>query len=78
MAHERYSHGVAAVAGGLAVVGSPYSLDVPNELYDEASGRWFELPHPMAAPRYDTQLVPLPASALLPLAAAGGVAAAAQ
>ena len=37
----------AAVAGGLVAVGS--SEDAPDELFDEGTGRWFELPHAMAA-----------------------------
>ena len=55
--------------------------DAPNELFDEASGRWFELPHPMAEPRSVCPAVLLPASALAPPAAgaaAAGAAAVAQ
>ena len=86
MAHARAWHGVVAVAGGLlAVGGTPNEPDdegsaAPDELFDEASGRWFELPHPMAEPRYETCAVSLPASALVPAAAgaAGGGAAAAN
>ena len=47
MAHERYLFGLVAVSGGLLAVGSNI-VDTPNELFDEASGRWFALPHPMA------------------------------
>ena len=39
------------------------------ELFDEESGRWATLPHPMAQPRASAQLVSLPASALLQAAA---------
>ena len=71
------------MAGGLLVVGgytqtavSP-SETAPAELFDEASGRWFELPHPMAQARSGCSVVSLPAAALEPaLAAAGGAAAA--
>ena len=69
MAHERQLLGVVAVAGGLLAVGG--NEDVPNELFDEETGRWFELPHPMADPRYSTSLVSLPAAALAPPPAAG-------
>ena len=48
-----------------------------DELFDEASGRWFELPHPMAQPRRQACVVSLPAAALAPPAAAGAGAAAA-
>ena len=46
-----------------------------DELFDEASGRWFELPHPMAQPRRSTYVVSLPASALAPPAPAAAAAA---
>jgi len=51
---------------------------VPDELFDEASGLWFELPHPLVEPRRGAQLVSLPAAAVAAaaLAAAGAVAAA--
>ena len=73
MAHTRSGHGVVAVAGGLLAVGG---ADAPDELFDEASGRWFELPHPMLQPRGEARLVSLPAAALAPTAGAAGVAAA--
>eukprot|EP01045_Picozoa_sp_COSAG04_P015685 COSAG04_NODE_1260_length_7507_cov_4.076404_1_plen_326_part_10 len=41
MARARSSHGVVAVAGGLLAVGG--HIIEPAELFDEASGRWFEL-----------------------------------
>ena len=64
MAHSRRQHGVVAVAGGLLVVGGAQNdKDAPNELYDEESGRWFELPHPMAQPRSVARVVSLPAGA---------------
>jgi len=37
---------------------------VPDELFDETSGRWFELPHPMAEQRSEARVVSLPAAAL--------------
>ena len=37
-----------------------------DELFDEASGRWFALPHPMDEPRRSTTAVLLPAAALAP------------
>ena len=83
VAFRRGSPGVVAVAGGLLAVGSN-KKDKPNELFDEASGRWFKLPHPMAEPRYAVRacVVSLPAASLAPPAAAaapaGGAAAAAQ
>ena len=46
------------VAGGMVVAGSE-----TMDLFDEESGRWLRLPHPMAQPRVTTQLVSLPASA---------------
>ena len=74
MAHARSNHGVVAVPGGLALV-AVGGGDEPNELFDEASGRWFELPHPMAEPRREVHLVSLPAAALAAPAAAGAAAA---
>jgi hypothetical protein len=53
------------VAGGMIMVG-----DETAELFDEESGRWLTLPHPMAAPCLTTQLISLPASALQEAAAA--------
>ena len=50
--------------------------DAPNELFDEASGRWFELPHPMAQTRRSVQVVSLPAAAVTAGAAAAAGAAA--
>ena len=69
MAHGRDQHGVVAVAGGLLAVGGGEDEPIPDELFDEASGRWFELPHPMAVPRTATYAVSLPAAALAPPAA---------
>ena len=68
MAHGRWRHGVVAVAGGLLAMGGTHA---PDELFDEASGRWFELPHPMAQPRRRARVVSIPASALAPPAAGG-------
>eukprot|EP01045_Picozoa_sp_COSAG04_P018824 COSAG04_NODE_1771_length_5618_cov_50.466932_7_plen_362_part_00 len=74
MAHARRDHGAVAVAGGMLAVGCARKDDEgnipPDELFDEASGRWFELPHPMAQPRRFTCAVSLPAAALAPPAAA--------
>ena len=96
MAHARSGHGVVAVAGGLLAVGVAEAVEdtddedgedeerplPPAELFDEASGRWFALPHPMAEPRSTrTAVVSLPAAALAPPAQgaeAGAEAAAAQ
>ena len=75
MAHARNGHGVVAVAGGLLTVGG--NKTVPNELFDEASGRWFELPHPMAEARRVCKVVSLPAAALTPPPAAPAAGAAA-
>ena len=63
------------MSGGLLAVGSNI-VDTPNELFDEASGRWFALPHPMAQPRRCVQLVSLPAAAMTAGAAAAVGAAA--
>ena len=69
--------GVVAVAGGmLAAGGMVGAAALPDGLYDEASGRWFALPHPMAQPRARCDLVSLPAAALLAPAPAGAAAAA--
>ena len=38
--------------------------DGSAELYDEASGRWFTLPHPMAESRVECNAIALPAAAL--------------
>ena len=70
MAHARAWHGLVSVAGGLLAVGGAHPDNEgnlpPAELFDEASGRWFELPHPMAQPRqHCCGAVSLPAAALL-------------
>ena len=57
--------------GGLLAVGGADEddHDAPDELFDEASGRWLALPHPMAQPRRFACVVSMPASALMaPLA----------
>ena len=79
MAHARTEPSVVAVVGGMLVVGSrDYQYDTPDELFDESSGRWFELPHAMAQPRVSTQLVSVPAAALAaPAPGTAGAAAAA-
>jgi len=74
MEHERTGHGVVAVAGGLLAVGGAMtewyhgitSNMPPAELFDEASGRWFELPRPMTELRRQARMVSLPAAALAP------------
>eukprot|EP01045_Picozoa_sp_COSAG04_P005756 COSAG04_NODE_271_length_18505_cov_15.097957_2_plen_381_part_00 len=80
MNHTRNGHGVVAVAGGLLAVGGARADDEgimpPDELFDEASGRWFELPELMAEPRESCCVVSLPAAALAPPAAAAAAAAA--
>jgi hypothetical protein len=53
------------VAGGLVVAGTGLV-----ELFDEESGRWLALPHPMAESRSWTRLVSVPASALMASAGA--------
>lgn len=68
MIHARNDLDVVAVAGGLLAVGAPLHNSC-NELYDEESGRWFSLPHPMSEPRVSTNLVLMPAAALLSVAA---------
>ena len=74
MAHARAWHGLVAVAGGLLAVGG--NATAPAELFDEATGRWFELPHPMAEPRRSACVVSLPAAALAAPAAGAAAAAA--
>jgi hypothetical protein len=49
LAFARIGFGAEAVAGGLLVSGGHDQAE--SELYDEASGRWFTLPHRMKAPR---------------------------
>ena len=65
---------LVAVAGGLLAVGGAGPDNEgnlpPAELFDEASGRWFQLPHPMDQPRIDCTAVSLPASALTAAGAA--------
>jgi hypothetical protein len=53
MAVERASRCVVAVAGGLVVVGGrrKYYEHLGCELFDEAGGRWFALPHRQGLPR---------------------------
>ena len=72
MADARRGHGMVAVAGGMLAVGvgEDYANDTfitvddtwlppMAELFDEVSGRWFALPHPMATPRYRPAVVTL-------------------
>ena len=67
MAVARANAAAAPVSGGLIVMGKETA-----ELFDEESGQWLALPHPMAQPREYTQLISLPASALQAAAAAAG------
>ena len=64
MAGARGNPAAEPVAGGMIVSGA-----LTAELFDEESGRWLALPHPMAQRRGATQLVCLPASALRAAAA---------
>jgi hypothetical protein len=66
MAHQHANPSVVAVAGGLLAVAEAEDYG-PNELYDEQSGRWFQLPHAMVQPRDGTGLVSVPESALATL-----------
>jgi len=66
MVEGRAAPAAEPVAGGLIVAG--YET---VELFDEESGRWLILPHPMAHLRLSTQLASLPASALQAAVAAG-------
>ena len=59
MAAERANTAAVPVAGGIVAAGME-----KVDLFDEESGRWLTLPHPMTEPRLITQLVSLPASAL--------------
>ena len=63
------SPAAAPVAGGMIVAGNE-----TVDLFDEESGRWLMLPHPMGQPRVSTQLVSLPASALQAAGAAHAAA----
>ena len=80
-AHGARAHDVVAVAGGLLAVGGADVDDEgnlpPAELFDEASGRWFELPHALAEPRGACVACSLPAEVLAP-PALGAAAVAAQ
>ena len=77
--------GLVAVGGDISEVENPNEdeggdvldedpEDMRDELFDEASGRWFELPHQMIQPRQDAHAVSLPAAALSPPAAGVGAA----
>eukprot|EP01046_Picozoa_sp_COSAG06_P023054 COSAG06_NODE_1815_length_8303_cov_3.031936_7_plen_99_part_00 len=65
MAHENGRISAVAVAGGMLLV-SVNADDQPNELYDEESGRWFQLPHAMVEPRRCIGLASVHAAALAP------------
>jgi hypothetical protein len=66
MADKHANTSAVAVAGGLLAVAEAEDYG-RNELYDEQSGRWFQLPHAMVQPRDGTGLVSAPASALATL-----------
>lgn len=56
MQSGRFMHAVVAVPGGLLAIGGTAVPELPaswapDELFDEASQQWFELPHPMQVPR---------------------------
>eukprot|EP01045_Picozoa_sp_COSAG04_P001770 COSAG04_NODE_61_length_30104_cov_10.610932_5_plen_363_part_00 len=73
MKHARGGHGIVAVAGGLLAVGGANDAEAPDELFDEASGRWFELPHRMVERRLTLSVTSLPTAAVAqPAAAAAG------
>ena len=61
MTHSRSWFGAVPVAGGLIAIGG--TDNAHNELYDEESGRWFELPHPMAEHRRYAGAASLPPAA---------------
>ena len=63
MAHFHSNKSAVAVSGGLLVV-SVDKDNALNELHNEGSGRWFQLPHAMSVPRASTGLVSVPAAAL--------------
>ncbi len=67
MAFARGIPGLAVVPGGVVVAGSQNQMDQNTanvELYDEDTGKWLRLPHPMTKPRVAASLVALPAAAL--------------
>eukprot|EP01045_Picozoa_sp_COSAG04_P001784 COSAG04_NODE_61_length_30104_cov_10.610932_19_plen_360_part_00 len=73
MAHAREGHKAVAVTGGLVALS--VKAEMPDELFDEASGRWFELPHRMAERRMDISAASLPAAAVAqPATSAAGTA----
>jgi hypothetical protein len=59
MAHFHSNKSAVAVSGGLLVVSVDKDND-PNELHNEGSRRWFQLPHAMSVPRASTGLVSVP------------------
>jgi hypothetical protein len=63
MANYHRNISTVAVAGGMLLVSVDEDRD-PNELYDEDSGRWFQLPHAMVEPRDTIGLVSVPVAAL--------------
>ena len=64
---KRANPAVVPVADGMIVAAKERV-----ELFDEESGRWLTLPHPMAQPRGTTQLVSLQAASLRAAAAGAG------
>jgi hypothetical protein len=65
MAGKHVNISAVAVVGGMLVV-SMDEDDQQNELYDEESGRWFQLPLAMVEPRRGAGLVSVPGAALAP------------
>ena len=73
MPRERSCHAAVPVPGGFIVVGGGVpsdgdgtDLEATDWLFDEKSGRWFDLPHLMVQPRWSPGVVQLPAAALAP------------
>lgn len=69
MAFEHGNLSIVAVPGGLVLVGVKNNNDC-NELYDEESEQWFQLPHPMVHAREGAGLALAPVAAMVAGAAA--------
>jgi hypothetical protein len=63
-------HGAAAVLGGMVVVGGGGRGRC--DLFDECSGRWYQLPYPLCEPRHKTAVVTVPAAVLAACTARSG------
>ena len=73
MASKHDNLSTVAVPGGLVLVGVDQVAKgdkVCNELYDEESERWFQLPHPMVHAREGAGLALVPVAAMVAAAAA--------